>query len=288
MAAHNTENDPSLLISSAPLGWPDIIVEVRLFRRNVVIDRRDGYDRHCIMIWDQPVDCEMRIGGQLFTLGGLRTPAVVVPADTPFHAAPKTPARFCKLLIETAFVSRVAREALTLKHFALQPATVDSDQDLRAVGYLLSEAVTGHQPLDAEMLALIARETAIHLVSNYSDMRRPRQDLAGRIPSAKLVRILDYLAANLDKTLTVASLAREAGLSEAHFSRAFAKSTGRAPHAYVVARRVAKAEYLLRNSPKTLDQIAAQCGFYDQAHFNRVFRRSTGKTPRQYRLERDS
>ncbi|MCX7324748.1 MAG: AraC family transcriptional regulator [Hyphomicrobiales bacterium] len=186
--------------------------------------------------------------------------------------------------IDAPVVSRLAKSALGLNPVSFQAAAFDEDQDLRGVAYPLSGAVTGHQPLDAEMIAVLARETAIHLASNYSDVPTPRRDLSGRIATAQLVRVLDYLAAKLDRRLSVAILARKAGLSIAHVSRAFAKkSTGRSPHAYIVGRRIAKAGHLLRNSSTPIDKIAALCGFHDQTHLNRLFKRITGHTPKQYR-----
>jgi AraC-like DNA-binding protein len=285
MARNETGNDPTLLISSAPLDWPGIEVERRFFRRDRVIDQPAGYPEHRIMIWDEPVSCTLVVGGKWFALDQFRSAVVVVPARCSFRATPKTPVHFTKLLMEEPFVGKVSRDALGVDTFTLEPNAVDGDQDLRAIAYLLTEAVTGHQPLDAEMIAVMARETAIHLVSNYSNQRQPRVDLAGRIPSSKLVQILDYIGANLDKPLPVAQLAQEAGLSKAHFSRAFAKSTGRSPHAYVTARRIAKAAHLLRNSFASIDQIAAQCGFHDQAHLTRLFKRAKGRTPGAFRTE---
>ena len=190
------------------------------------------------------------------------------------------------MIVDEAFVERVGRESFGASALRIEAAALDGDIDLRDIGHILTEAVTGHQPLDEAMVARMAREIAFHLISEYSNLRLPRDDLSGRIPSPKLVRILDYIGANIDRAIKVEELACEAGLSPAHFSRAFAKSTGRAPHAYILARRVAKAAHLLRNSSLSLDQIAAQCGFHDQAHFNHVFKRAIGATPRGYRVTR--
>ncbi len=275
--------EASLLVSSAPLGWPDITVEVRFTKAGSAIGWPAIATRHSVLFWDQPIGGAIIIGGAELETIHLAAPIILVPAGQSFTCNPGIPQRFRKLLIDAAFVSRLAESALGVNPVSFQAAAFDGDQDLRGVAYLLSEAVTGHQPLDAEMIAVLARETAIHLASNYSDVPTPRRDLAGRIATAKLVRVLDFLAANLDRRLSVAILAREAGLSIAHFSRAFAKSTGRSPHAYIVGRRIAKAGHLLRNSSIPIDKIAALCGFHDQAHLNRLFKRTTGHTPKQYR-----
>ena len=100
---------------------------------------------------------------------------------------------------------------------------------------------------------------------------------------ASLARVLDLIARNLAEPMSVDDLAREAGFSRAHFSRAFARSTGRSPHRYLMARRVAMAAHLLGNTDLPLSQIAADCGFHDQAHLSHAFKAQTGQSPRAFR-----
>ena len=70
-----------------------------------------------------------------------------------------------------------------------------------------------------------------------------------------------------------------AGLSVNHFARAFRQSTGLAPHAYLVQRRIERAERLLSRTDLPLSEIALAVGFADHSHFARHFRRLTGATP---------
>jgi len=284
MAEPHDHDPPSLIISSAPLGWSNMEVERHLFRDGSGLESKDGDDAHCIMVWDDPASGTMTCAGQDFILNDLRGAVVLIPAGTPFSARLSRPARATKIMIARTFVTKTGVEALGVDGAMIKPAATDHDHDLRGVAYLLIEAATGHQPLDDAMLGFIVREIAIHLVCNYSTMKRPRPDAAGRLTSAKLAKILHYIATHLHKPIPVATLAREAGLSPAHFSRAFRRSTGRAPHAYVMGRRLAKSAHLLRNSALTIDQIAAQCGFHDQAHLTRLFRAAMKTTPRAYRL----
>lgn len=87
--------------------------------------------------------------------------------------------------------------------------------------------------------------------------------------------------------LTLASLAREAGLSPYHFLRVFEYLTGVTPHQYILRKRLRNAAVrLLSHSPKVLD-VALDCGFGDVSNFNRAFRAEFGVSPRCFRL-RDS
>jgi AraC family transcriptional regulator len=92
-----------------------------------------------------------------------------------------------------------------------------------------------------------------------------------------------HIAANLDGRLSRQLLAGLVRLSGSHFARAFKASFGCAPHAYLVARRVAHAKDLLRTTGLPLCEIALICGMADQAHFSSVFRRSAGQSPSAWR-----
>jgi len=72
-------------------------------------------------------------------------------------------------------------------------------------------------------------------------------------------------------------------LSAGHFCRAFKRSLGVAPVAYIAGRRVACAQHLMLATDEPLSQIALACGFYDQAHLTRVFRRYAGTSPHDWR-----
>ncbi len=95
-------------------------------------------------------------------------------------------------------------------------------------------------------------------------------------------RAKEMLRARLDGVLSVAQLARECGLSSRAFSSAFRKSTGRLPHRWLLEQRVERAKDLLR-SRRSLEEIAAACGFAGQEHLKRVFSQMIGTSPEQWR-----
>jgi AraC-like DNA-binding protein len=82
---------------------------------------------------------------------------------------------------------------------------------------------------------------------------------------------------------TLESLAQEAGMPRATFSRRFAALTGQSPMAYVATWRMALAARMLRDEPATLSQIAKRVGYESEFAFARAFKRTTGQAPGQYR-----
>ncbi len=74
-------------------------------------------------------------------------------------------------------------------------------------------------------------------------------------------------------------------MSPFHFARLFKQATGRAPHAYVVTRRIERAKELLSQDSLPLVHVACSVGFQTQGHFTEVFRRYAGLTPGHFRVE---
>lgn len=99
----------------------------------------------------------------------------------------------------------------------------------------------------------------------------------------RLSRVLSFIEANLEGDLTIARLAGIACLSRFHFARAFKLATGRSPHQYVSAKRLAHGKALLMRADRSLVDISLALGFSGQANFTRAFRQLTGQTPGEYR-----
>lgn len=93
-----------------------------------------------------------------------------------------------------------------------------------------------------------------------------------------------HIQQHLDMPLSVLMLAGLVGFSRSHFCRAFKTAFGMPPHQYVTRRRLARAIELIGSTPRSLTDIAAACGFYDQSHMCHVFRRTFGRSPGHFRV----
>ncbi|HTB67096.1 MAG TPA: AraC family transcriptional regulator, partial [Steroidobacteraceae bacterium] len=96
-------------------------------------------------------------------------------------------------------------------------------------------------------------------------------------------RAVQYIEEHLDSKLDLEQIAAVVGLSQSHFSRAFKRSVGSSPMAYVTARRVERAKSLMISSADGLLDVALACGFADQSHLTRYFRRVVGMSPGRWR-----
>ena len=76
-------------------------------------------------------------------------------------------------------------------------------------------------------------------------------------------------------------MASQVGLSAAHFSREFKRSTGLTPWDYVVRIRLDRAREALMNGLCSAT-VASQFGFADQSHMARLFKVRFGVSPSAY------
>jgi AraC-like DNA-binding protein/predicted alpha/beta hydrolase family esterase len=96
-------------------------------------------------------------------------------------------------------------------------------------------------------------------------------------------RALKFIEGNLGSKMAIREIADYVALSSSHFSRAFKRSLGSSPNAYVTERRVERALRMMASTQKSLTEIALECGFSDQPHFTRSFRRVVGMSPGVWR-----
>src|SRR5262245_23405298 len=95
----------------------------------------------------------------------------------------------------------------------------------------------------------------------------------------RLLRAKDRMDAASHEEWPVRRLAQVSGASEAHFARAFKEAFGVPPHRYLLTRRIERAVALLRDTDRSVTEIAFQTGWNSLGTFGRTFRNVTGENP---------
>jgi AraC family transcriptional regulator len=131
----------------------------------------------------------------------------------------------------------------------------------------------------------LARLIAVHLARHYSEVDAKRVD-SPSLPGYRLKQITDWMSAHLTEEFQLDQLAGQAGVSRFHFNRLFKRATGLSPSRYQINLRMNLARRLLRETKRTVVEIALEVGYTNPSHFAQLFRRDTGLTPSDYRLQR--
>lgn len=147
----------------------------------------------------------------------------------------------------------------------------------RAMGVALLHAIRAvGQEQESLRAQELTRDALTRLLQRHGE--RVVRDAARPAGAARLARVRDYLCEHYGQDITVDALAREAGLSRVHLTRAFTRQFGVPPHLYLNAVRIHRAQEAMRRG-NSLAQVAVDCGFADQSHFSRRFKGSVGLAP---------
>ncbi|NID05591.1 helix-turn-helix transcriptional regulator [Luteibacter jiangsuensis] len=170
----------------------------------------------------------------------------------------------------------------------LPPFALPAEEEESNVTRLLEQALTSAETDIATTRACVARVAA--LLERESSVARPAAPTRRRIGAGlapwQARRVAAHVDENLGYSITIDQLAAIAGLSSSYFCRAFKDSFGDPPHAYIMRRRVERAQTLMLQTREPLSQIALACGLSDQAHLCNLFRRLVGQSPSQWRRSR--
>jgi len=121
-----------------------------------------------------------------------------------------------------------------------------------------------------ELLVVLAR--AEHTPAEDPQRHRPR-----------LEQTLSLIHERYNEALSLASLARHAGMSVSRFSCVFREALGTSPLDYVAATRMREARRLLRALGQSIAEVAYAVGFQDSNYFSRSFKQHHGMSPREFR-----
>jgi AraC-like DNA-binding protein len=99
---------------------------------------------------------------------------------------------------------------------------------------------------------------------------------------AHLRRARDLIDREYTRPLDVAALARTALMSTAHFSRQFREAYGETPYAYLMTRRIERAQALLRGG-MSVTEVCMAVGCTSLGSFSSRFTELVGEAPTAYR-----
>ena len=110
-----------------------------------------------------------------------------------------------------------------------------------------------------------------------------RRDETSAESVSMIGRVINYCVTHLSEDLSLDTLSKVFFVDKSYISRLFRKKLGISYVEFISSQRVSTACELLAKTPKSITEIAFDCGFRNQSSFNRIFQSQRGMTPSEYR-----
>lgn len=119
------------------------------------------------------------------------------------------------------------------------------------------------------------------LIRTYQDESKSGEMLKEKKTAMKrLEQAISYIDTHYSEKITLDEVAAAAYMSSNYFSSYFRKVTGISFSEYVTRIRISRARELLRDTDKSVMEIAMECGFHNISNFYRLYKKHVGKPPR--------
>jgi AraC family transcriptional regulator len=275
--------------SSEDTGWPSLFACI--CSETAYEGSFSAVKDHLVVIpLNKPVRFTRRICGELQEEVLLPGSATITPGGADFSIRTSSRGgRYDTLhfYIRDELIRELYGEAFaTEPTIALPPWVGVMDERLRALANEIRKMLLTPFPGDTLHAETLSRAAAGHLVRNYASQRQVSTKTAREMTREQCNRAIEYIEESLGDDLSLARIAKAAGVSVSRLNNEFKQCTKLAPHQYVLSARVRRANTLLTTTNVPLAEIAFQCGFSNQQHMTRMVRRGAGRTPGSIRRDR--
>lgn len=140
------------------------------------------------------------------------------------------------------------------------------------------EQMQGNTGSAHETATLVAHKLVYGIARQlYSDAPACRNPIAAELKS--------WIERNAVRTLSLPELSRKFGYSPSQLIRIFQREYGKTPYQYFLKKKLELAAVMLRNTGKSVKEIAFTLEFSDAYYFSNIFKRHYGISPRDFRQQ---
>jgi AraC family transcriptional regulator len=270
------------VLSSRVVQWDGMALEVLHISPGVIPDHEHA--THAVhLITNAPVRASL-IASDGIHSGSLEPRTIMLmPRGSRHRFLAEDPIATVSVALHPELLSRALCETTPGAAIELTPQRNLVDPHVTSVLLALRADLEDGSPAGRLYGETLGTALAVYLARRYGAPPMRTRPVRHGLPTYRLRQVLDYITAHLDQDLSLADLARTAGMSPHHFAVLFRQRMGTSPHRHVVEQRIERAKHLLRDHTRSILDVALASGFESQSHFGRVFRRVVGVTPSDYR-----
>lgn len=184
-----------------------------------------------------------------------------------------------RLKVSSALLSGVAEDhGMAPGKASLRPNFQLRDPRLETLAWAIKAELEAEIPSENIYAETLGVALAVRLL-NLGDHRGIAPEPGRRLSALQKRRLVDFIEARLDQSLSLADLAAVVGLGLSQFKVLFRNSFNEAPHRYLLRRRTERARVLLSTGETPIAQVALEAGFAHQSHMSARMRQLLGVTP---------
>ena len=183
--------------------------------------------------------------------------------------------------MEYARIVQIADFIAAIVNYIVDKA-VSKQNDVQTYEWMLQMNSDMHVSTDDDIQELRQPEESIkYSDSNPVDVKK----------SSVIYPAISYISDHLNEPIMMNEMAALCHLSPTYFSRIFHRDVGESFTTYVSRKKVEVAKHMLRDTNKSVSQIAYDLGYLNTSHFIAIFKKFVGTSPliyRQYKYEKET
>lgn len=269
-------------LSSAAARWSGVVLEEYAVPA-CVIPRHEHAENFLHVVLQGSVRYEVLTRGKTLNFSANAGTIFILPRGTIDEIRWDGPTHRIAVALQPPLLTSALDETVHERDIELTEHWNLIDPNIMAVLVAMKADLNAGSPAGRMYGESLANALAVYLLKRYAARPREPAVYRGGLQRYRLRRVIEYMDENLSRDLTLGQLAAVAGMSTHYFAELFRQSMGRAPHQFVLQRRIELAKQRLCDPRRTVTEAGLDAGFRNPSHFARVFRKWVGVSPSVFR-----
>lgn len=196
------------------------------------------------------------------------------------------PLRYCVCAVTDLHIKGMKKNQIISKNQSPVIKTGEENTFFNHIFQLLINETLSPDPLKNEICSMLARILIMKILDYYEKNRNEcfKDQISNEESENEIVlQVQEYLNQNFKEKIILKDVAKQVNISPYYLERIFKKNTGTSFTQYIIDRRLGYAQNLLRDTKRSIAQIAEESGYDDPGYFSQTFKKRFGCNPGAYR-----